>query len=182
VYNPSADYASRQYYPAKQLYDQGIVQPTGTAGEIDESERVSPLRSFRIEQTGEASSPVVKKFAMPERLPYDVSTGSFSIVAEDAELADLMDRMIEERAQPGSGDQSSSAGNPQQGLSGAPNQMIPGAVSGNSGSMMTLSVPGNSISDAVKSADAVAKEYWIKYGKTRPEDGRLVWLYPSHRY
>ena len=53
-----------------------------------------------------------------------------------------MDRLVEERIQPRSGDQGTSAENPHQGLPGAPGQTVPGAVSGGSGSMMTtLSVP-----------------------------------------
>jgi RHS repeat-associated protein len=91
-------------------------------------------RSFRIEQTGEATSPVVKKFAMPERLPYDVSTGSFSIVAEDAELDGLMDRMLEERAQPEASPRDVLSGSPPQAA-----QQSPAPQGG--GSMMTLSVP-----------------------------------------
>ena len=59
------------------------------------------MRSFRFEQAGSAVTPIVKKFAFPERLPYDVSAAGFSIVAQDTDLADIMDRMIEERTKSG---------------------------------------------------------------------------------
>lgn len=91
--------ATQSMLEAKQTYDQGMTALAGTVAVIDQGEHVSPLRSFRFEQAGTAVSPIVKRFALPARLPYDVSQAGFSIVAEDTELADLMDKMVEERTQ-----------------------------------------------------------------------------------
>jgi len=83
----------------KQSYDQGISAGAGTATVIDQSERVSPLGSIRFEKTSAGAPPIVKEFALPARLPYDVSRAGFAIVAQDTELADLMDKMVAERTQ-----------------------------------------------------------------------------------
>ncbi len=79
--------------------NQGISAGASTAAMIDQNERVSPLGSIRFENTSAGTPPIVKKFALPARLPYDVSRAGFAIVAQDTELADLMDKMIAERVQ-----------------------------------------------------------------------------------
>jgi RHS repeat-associated protein len=76
-----------------------MAAQTGTVAVIDQCEHASPLRSFRFEQAGPSASPIVKRFALPARIPYDVSQAGFSIVVQDTELADLMEKMIEERTQ-----------------------------------------------------------------------------------
>jgi len=81
----------------KNEYYQGIAGQSGTIAIVDQTENVTPRGSFKFERIGPAPVPIVKRFALPSRIPFDVSSAGFSIVAEDTELEDLMDQMIEER-------------------------------------------------------------------------------------
>jgi RHS repeat-associated protein len=65
---------------------------------IDEEDSVSGLRSFRLETVGIGSISVVKRFSLPDRVPFGVSAGSFAIGVkpEDSQrragLRELLDR------------------------------------------------------------------------------------------
>lgn len=125
----------------KAAYDQGIAAQAGTVAVIDQTEHVSPVRSFRFEQAGSAVTPIVKKFALPGRLPYDVSAAGFSIVAQDTELADIMDGMIEERTQSDAAGSGAASDAPQASQPNSPAVTSPGAGAGSVSTMTTLSVP-----------------------------------------
>jgi len=61
--------------------DSSLSGKVRQVAEIDETEYLTPSKSFRL-KCGAAGFPVIKKFTLPEHVPYDVSSSNFAIVAE----------------------------------------------------------------------------------------------------
>jgi RHS repeat-associated protein len=68
------------------------IQPS-TFANIDNAERVTPVRSFKFKLVNASSAVISKCFQIPSRWPYDVSSANFSISAVD-EIAQIMDKMV----------------------------------------------------------------------------------------
>ena len=96
-----------------QIADQEAVPQDLMIAKIDESERVSPTRSFRFEPIESFSFKVSKMLQLPDRLPYDMSTANFSIISHEMKLALLRERIDAERERDGA---ASSGANAQEGI------------------------------------------------------------------
>jgi len=53
---------------------------------IDDGDYISPLKAFKLTQTEYGAIPIVKRIALPETVPYDVSLSSFAMTSEIAQL------------------------------------------------------------------------------------------------
>jgi hypothetical protein len=115
---------------------EGVLQGALIA-KFDESERVSPTRSFRFEPIASLSFEVSKKLQLPERLPYDMSSANFSILSQEMKLALLKERIDAERDRDGA---ASSGTNTE---AGAPSPTVASGGSGGAMSALTSTRAGS---------------------------------------